>query len=88
MKNRRLGKFYVADYWINKPPKGKEFHRVLALLDFIPLRVEHMFESQSFEYTGTSSHFSELKVGEMIPLYKLDVMSDKSGVIDKVSATS
>ena len=84
MKKRRIGKFYVSDELI----KENSFAKLLAKMEFIPLRVEHLGYEGRFEYIGTSPLFNEHRDGMLLYEYDITVndwSADLSVSVEKIS---
>lgn len=68
MKKERLGKLYVDAKII----ESKEFANALALLKFVPVRVEMLWYINRFEYIGYSELFKPLRRGAITPTYEIE----------------
>jgi len=72
--NSRRGKFYVTLSVIETTED--EFRGILALLGFIPTRVEALYHEGAFEYIGISPLFDEVETGCLIPTYLIIIHKD------------
>lgn len=82
-----VGKFTVTSGVVMHSPD--QFAEVLSMLEFVPLRVEHMVAHNNFEYEGLSPLFDEVKpVGSCyaVPHYNID-METTNGKISGASVT-
>lgn len=77
----RSGKFYVTRAMV----EGVNFPDFLAMIRFVPFRVECLFPDR-FEYAGESPLFDELKEGEVVPEYQINIGEDATGKME-VTAT-
>mgnify|MGYP006270055663 CR=1 FL=1 len=78
---RRIGRFFVSSDLLQTIPG--ELYKLFGYLQFVPVRVHHMWDTNQFEMIGLSPHFREVDQGEVAPLYTLTI-SDKHGyVIDE-----
>ena len=75
-KKRRGGKLSISQRDYEKEPMAA----ILAMIGFLPYRVEYLPLEYRFELIGTSPLFGELKDGDMIPDYNLVWDSDSRTV--------
>lgn len=68
---RRYGKFRIANDTVNSQQSMDEMVKILALMSFVPFRVECMYYPPEFKYEGYSTLFREVKEGEMMPEYTI-----------------
>ena len=67
MMEKRLGKFYIHRDVL----ETEELFSILKELQFIPYHVEFLYHQEEFEYIGHSPLFKVIKIGEIIPIYKI-----------------
>ncbi len=81
---QRYGKFFVTPEMVRDPILSD----ILAKMKFIPTRVEFIFHSDRFEYTGSSCLFNIVETGCLIPTYQIEIstISTQSGNEISVSA--
>ena len=84
MNKNNVGKIHITVDLVESDPE--QAAKVLAMLDFVPLRVECMWQYRRFEYVGLSPKFPELKEGLMVPTYIITVNVDGDGEITSVRA--
>ena len=75
--NSRIGRFYVT----SKQIVADVFPAVLARLEFVPLRVKFSHKRLSFEYTGFSPLFDEIKSSTAEPEYTI-IFKDSRSAFD------
>ena len=63
------------------------FADALAMMRFIPVRVEYTPWDGKVEFIGVSKLFDELMEGEIVPLYAIDMTADSDGVLLNVKAS-
>lgn len=68
MKQRRFGKFFIANECFDE-----QIAAVLWALKFVPTRIEHLYHEAQFECIGYSPMFRELSEGEILPEYSLEI---------------
>lgn len=78
-KERRIGKFYLADYLIRN--QSDSVAQALWEMKFVPLRVEHLWSNRKFLMEGFSPKFSEVKEGMEIPFYEIVINDLQEGEI-------
>ena len=76
MNTRHIGKFYVSQV-LNETD---EWMRVLHLMNFAPIHVKFMSDTDSYEYIGVSPMFEEVSEGTPIPEYVV-VLSEENNEI-------
>lgn len=76
----RYGKFYVAGKLVHEQPEV--LAKVLALMEFVPMRVEHMAMQGLYEYAGQSKLFGQLGVGYRVPEYQISISAEDGEVSD------
>ena len=69
---RRVGKFYLKTKVVNSCIAPKLFKD----LGFVPLRVEHLFYNDCFEFIGTSHLFCPIEEGLIPPEYEITFNED------------
>ena len=69
----QIGIFYVQRDMLGKPVLVKTLHS----MQFIPTRVEYIFHQSAFEYVGISPLFDEVKDGDPVPAYDIEVTDGK-----------
>lgn len=74
---KRIGRFYVASAVVEETPEM--FAEMLSLLKLIPVRVEHLWHRNAFEYVAISERFREVPNAEMIPEYNIKIEVDDLG---------
>ena len=67
----RLGQFYISKQLVEEGDTG--IAKALALLAFVPVRVEYLWGREAYLYLGHSPHFRELGVNEQTPEYEITV---------------
>lgn len=70
-----IGKFYIDRRFVHE--ETEQVAKVLAILGFVPLRVECFFIEDKLEYQGISSKFDELPFGMIVPEYTLEITRDE-----------
>ena len=76
-----IGKFYLSPRLVESPDLGHAF----ALLEFVPVRVEHLYYCDRFEMIGFSPLFRNVNPGEISPEYNVTLTTDTRGHICTVS---
>ena len=76
MNSRQLGNIKISKELIDKTPD--KIAEILAALNFVAVRAELHYSSDFINYTGISSRFREIPMGEVIPDYAVTCeLSDK-----------
>lgn len=73
MKNR-IGRFYIADHWVDEHPEG--LANVFVAMHFVPLRVEYLYHSRKLECIGLSPNFREVSEPGETPNYELEIKNE------------
>ncbi len=68
-QERHYGRFAISRVFLEVSPEAVQ--RIYK--EVIPTKVEFIFCTDTFEVTGTSKLFDQLKEGEQIPEYKFRV---------------
>ncbi|WP_373078667.1 hypothetical protein [Zhongshania sp.] len=79
---RKLGFFRLDSGFISE--NYERTATILAMLGFVPLKVELDYFSDKYEYRGYSDKFKELEVGAGIPEYLIIVRQSDDGLIESV----
>ena len=79
---RNYGKFYVTESCL----KVNNFPQAICKMQLVPSRVEYRYDMQAFEYIATSPLFREVKEGESVPEYNIQIASDNNGNVLEVTA--
>ena len=74
---KRLGRFFVPTGMFHH--HGENIAETLALIKFLPVRVEHRADIDAFEMTGLSNQFDEIEYGKIVPMYELQVRTSDDG---------
>jgi len=74
-KEVRIGKITISSYLI----EDENFHKILHELEFVPVRVEHCYAIDAFEYIGISPKFDEIEPGLETPEYQI-IIHTENGV--------
>lgn len=82
MTSRNLGTFEISRPLIERDPE--KVAEMLALMKFVPVRVEALFAQDSIEYTGISLKFPVVRANRKIPRYHLRITESKAGNIELV----
>ncbi len=77
MRNLKTGKLYVSGEMVKEDELGK----VLAKMEFVPLRVEYLYVEDRFEYTGNSPLFDNVEIGMLVPEYHIKITKAEDGEI-------
>lgn len=80
--DNRIGKFYISAPLIDDYNDG--LVATLAIMGFIPTRVEAVWHRRKFEYIGISHMFREVPEGDEMPEYVVEVHTDENGIVDSV----
>lgn len=83
MSGKRLGKFYVSRDAISEPDTPK----ILALMEFVPWRVELLAYRKDFEMIGTSKIFPEHNFGYTVPEYQIVIHQEYDEKTEKHTIT-
>ena len=68
---KRYGRFTVTQEVVEKNPE--EWAAILAEMQFVPLRVERMYDNYGFDCIGYSPLFDEVEEGMIPPEYRINV---------------
>ena len=74
---KRLGRFFVPTGFFHH--HAKNIATTLAMIQFLPVRVEHRADIDAFEMTGLSDSFDEIEYGVVVPMYELQIRSHDDG---------
>jgi hypothetical protein len=77
---KRLAKFYIAGGSVRK--NNGLIAKVLAKISAIPVRVEHHFARDAFEYVALSPLFEEVEHGVELPEVELLIFVNEGGSVD------
>lgn len=82
---KRLGRFFISGAMV------REHHgpmaETLAYIRFLPTNVYFKQDIDTFIYTGISTYFREIKLGEKLPDYELIVHNNQeTGKFERVEA--
>ncbi len=80
MTSRNLGKITILSENIRQSPDM--IAEIFIQMRFIPVRAELMFHNKNIEYIGLSDRFNEIKEGEQIPSYSIEVVTLGDGEIE------
>jgi len=83
LKERRIGKFYVAQ----RAVYGASIPQVLARMQFVPLRVDMLADIPVYRYIGMSPMFDETIEGCAGKHYTVDADINKLGLVTDVCVT-
>jgi hypothetical protein len=72
MHKENLGKIILSNAIIENEDLVEVFYK----MKLIPYRVEHLWHESAFEYGGYSPLFDELKEGEVIPEYQIEINTE------------
>ncbi len=84
MNDKQRGRFFVTNIMVQDHPE--QVAKILSMMEFVPCRVEHLWDRRQFEYIGISSLFEETPDQIMTPTYQLR-MFDEKGELVKVEVT-
>lgn len=73
---KRLGQFWVSKHVIEA--EDSDLAKVLALLEFVPVRVNYFWEREAYQYLGTSPQFREVGVNDQTPEYAIVIHGEFS----------
>lgn len=73
----KVGKFYLSSDFIRK--HSDLVAKALSEIQFVPLRVEHIFYRNEFLMEGISEKFKDLDVGQAPPFYEVVINASFSG---------
>ena len=68
---KRLGQFWVSKHLVET--EGTEMAKVLAMLEFVPVRVNYFWEREAYQYLGHSPKFREITPNDQTPEYQIVV---------------
>lgn len=71
MKTNRIGKFELDSDYIRKEPELVT--KVLAVMEFIPVRAEFMFAGNKIKYEGYSCLFDDIPDYLIMPSYAITI---------------
>jgi len=71
-RERRIGKFHVR--W-DVVEDYATMSRVIAIMGFVPVRVEALFAQRAFLYEGFSDKFYEVSDFDIIPEYDVAIIN-------------
>ncbi len=81
----RIGKFGIStDAVLNHT---EQVAQMLALMQFVPTRVEHLPMQGQFLYEGFSPYFDLVKNGGVMPVYAVIMTQEDDGTISSVGVT-
>jgi len=75
--DRHTGKFYVNREIVD----GGRLAEILAIMEFIPYRVEHLYDRDAFEYIGCSPLFDETPKACYAREYVINIMVDEDDAL-------
>ncbi len=77
LEKKRIGRIFVSTrmYYHH----GVNIAETLALIKFLPLRVEHRADMDAFELSGVSNQFELITYGASVPSYELQIRNRKDG---------
>lgn len=78
----RIGRFSID--WHSYEKEIKRLEQVFCKMRFVPVRVECLGYEATYELTGISHLFDEVKKGEVIPEYVLTNTIDQDGQVTRV----
>ncbi len=81
---RKLGLFRLDSRFVSE--NYERTATILAMLGFVPLKVELDYFSDKYEYRGYSDKFAELAIGECLREYVISVHQGIDGLIESVEA--
>lgn len=79
----RIGQFKMSSIIARDTPDIAA--EILSIMGAVPVRVEHMWAMDIFEYTAISKMFRYASVGEITPKYEVEVTSNEEGFPASVS---
>ena len=68
MNKKRMASFFVSEEEFT----SDRFVKMISLLHFVPVRVEYLYQSDGFEYTGVSPYFEVVPNGCRAPHIEMD----------------
>lgn len=84
MQITQIAKFSISSRWIEQNPS--EAAEVFSLLKIVPLKVDHWFHKNEFEYVAASENFRPVDIGIEVPTVDIAVTRDESGKIVSAKA--
>ena len=79
MNRNQAGVFYVSSDLVRN--NIEDFAKALSIMEFVPFRVEHLYENMTFEYQGVSKFFDHLDEGKRLRKYEVIISKNDDGDI-------
>jgi len=76
--SRHVGKFYITSDIISSESGIEYVQKILALMQFVPTRVEFIYHKDVFEYIGLSPLFEDWPLSCEIPEYRIQAQSSEN----------
>lgn len=77
MKNRNFGFFKINRELVEE--KSSIILEIFIKLEFLPIRIEYVFEYNAYTYYGISPFFEYCEIGRIIPEYTLSINTEHNG---------
>lgn len=82
MRSRRLGRCEISMEMVRGHMDAVA--EAFGLIRFVPIRAEHMLETDTVEYVGFSDRFRKLSNGERTPFYDMNIKQSPAGNVELV----
>lgn len=81
----KVGKFYITSNFLETPSGIESISNILSKMQFVPTKVDFLYNEEKFEYIGISPLFNERKLGMYIPEYVIDIVDGIPKVTEIIS---